>query len=131
MVLNLNGRRYLDQCIGALLSQDLEGGHEVLLVDNGSADGSSDYVRGRWPEVCVIDAGRNLGFAAGNNLGIEHARGRHVVLLNNDTRVRPGWLGALVSTAEGGESIGAVTSKIVFMERPNVIQNAGSLLLSD
>ncbi|MBO0727626.1 MAG: glycosyltransferase family 2 protein [Acidimicrobiaceae bacterium] len=131
VVLNLNGRRYLDACIEALLSQHLEGGHEVLLVDNGSTDGSADYVRGHWPDVCVIDAGRNLGFAAGNNLGIERARGRHVVLLNNDTRVRPGWLSALVSTAEGDDSIGAVTSKVVFLERPGTIQNAGSLLLSD
>jgi len=131
VVLNYNGRRYLDRCMEALLAQDLEGGLEVLLVDNASTDGSAEYVRARFPEVHLIESANNLGFAGGNNLGMRHARGRYVVLLNNDTRVRPGWLAALVETASAEPDIGAVTSKVVFMKQPNMIQNAGVLLLSD
>jgi GT2 family glycosyltransferase len=131
VVLNLNGCRYLDVCLGAVLAQELEGGFEVLLVDNGSVDSSVEHVRAHWPAVRVVEAGVNLGFAGGNNLGVAEARGRHVVLLNNDTRVRPGWLTALVEAAEADPKVGAVTSKLVFMDRPGVIQNAGSLVLTD
>ncbi len=131
VVLNYNGRRHLDACLEALLAQRLAGGFEVLVVDNGSSDGSVEHLRRHWPRVRLVEAGTNLGFAAGNNLGIRHAGGDHVVLLNNDTRVRPGWLEALVEAAERDPRIGAVTSKLVFMDRPDVIQNAGSLLLSD
>ncbi|MBO0728283.1 MAG: glycosyltransferase family 2 protein [Acidimicrobiaceae bacterium] len=131
VIVNYNGLRYLDTCLGSLFQQDLDGGVEVVLVDNASSDGSVAYVRSRWPAVKVVESDVNLGFAGGNNLGIGEAGGRHVVLLNNDTRVRPGWLRALVECAESDQRIGAVTSKLLFMARPGVIQNAGSLLLTD
>ncbi len=131
VVLNYNGRPHLDVCLPALSEQECDGGLEIILVDNSSDDGSPDYVRARWPEVNVIEAGRNLGFAAGNNLGIAAAQGDYVVLLNNDTRVRPGWLHQLMNVADSDPAIGAVTSKLVFMDRPDVIQNTGGLVLSD
>jgi GT2 family glycosyltransferase len=131
IVLNYNGFRYIDTCLEALLAQELEGGFEVLVVDNGSEDGSPEYIRERWPQVRVIEAGANLGFAGGNNLGLRQTRGHHVVLLNNDTRVRPGWLRALVEAGEADSGVAAVTSKLVYMSRPGVIQNAGSLVLTD
>jgi GT2 family glycosyltransferase len=130
-VLNFNGRRYLERCLTAVLDQELQGDFEVLLVDNASTDGSVEQVRACWPQVRVVEAESNLGFAAGNNLGIQRSRGRHLVLLNNDTRVRPGWLRALVDVVEHDSKVGAVTSKLVFMETPDRIQNAGSLILSD
>lgn len=131
VVLNWNGRRYLDDCFEALLAQELDGGFEPMLVDNASTDGSVEHVRRRWPDVRVVRCTANLGFAAGNNVGMRTAAGRHVVLLNTDTRVQPGWLSALVGAAELDPRIGAVTSKLVFMADPGEIQNAGSLLLSD
>lgn len=131
VVINWNGRRYLDACFEALVAQELEGGFEVVLADNDSTDGSREHTAAQWPEVTVVNAGGNRGFAGGNNAGIRAARGEHVILLNNDTRVRPGWLAALVTAAEAEPRRGAVTSKLVFMERPGTIQNAGSLLLSD
>ena len=130
-MLNRDGRPFLDGCLGAVLAQELHGEVEVLLVDNGSTDGSADHVRQRWPEVRLLEAGRNLGFTGGNNLGLREARGRHLVLLNNDTRPRPGWLAALVAAAESEPKVGAVTSKLVYADRPRVIQNAGSVLLND
>jgi GT2 family glycosyltransferase len=131
IVLNYNGRRYLDACLESLSAQELDGGFEVLLVDNASADGSAAHVRRDYPSVRVIESPANLGFAGGNNLGIERARGEHLVLLNNDTRVRSGWLRALVEAAQRAPDVGAVTSKLVFMARPDTIQNAGSLVLTD
>jgi GT2 family glycosyltransferase len=131
VIVSHDGRAWLDACLEALLPQELEGGFEVLLVDNASADGSPQHVRERFPDVRVLESGENLGFAGGNNLGIREARARHVVLLNNDTRVRPGWLKALVEAAESGERVAAVTAKLLYAGRPGVIQSAGSLLLSD
>lgn len=130
MIVNYNGAAHLEGCLDALAAQDAEGGFETLVVDNGSTDGSLELLRAR-PEVRLLEAGRNLGFAAGNNLGFKAARGRQLAMLNSDTRVRPGWLGALLEAAAGGERVGAVTSKLVFADRPGVIQNAGQLLLSD
>jgi GT2 family glycosyltransferase len=131
IVLNYNGKRFLDACLDALAAQRLPGGCEVLLVDNGSQDGSVEHVRDRHGWVRVLEIGRNAGFSTANNIAMREARGRHLVLLNNDTRVRPGWLQALVSAAEASPRAGAVTSKLVFADRPGVIQNAGVLLLDD
>lgn len=130
-VLNYNGRRFLDVCLDAVLAQHLEGGFEVLLMDNGSEDGSLEHVRERFPHVRPLALGRNRGYSGANNAAFAEAAGEHVVLLNNDTRVRPGWLDALVRAAESDPEVGAVTSKLVFMQRPDTIQNAGSLILSD
>ncbi|MFN2463699.1 MAG: glycosyltransferase family 2 protein [Candidatus Dormibacteria bacterium] len=131
VVLNYNGRAMLPACLEAVLGQELAGDFEVIVVDNASSDGSVAWTRAQHPTVRVIEAGSNLGFAAGNNLGLRQARGAYAVLLNNDTAVRPGWLAALVGAAEQDPKAGAVTSKLMFMHRPGVIQNAGCLLLSD
>jgi GT2 family glycosyltransferase len=131
IVINHDGLRYLDRCFEALLEQELEGGFELILADNGSTDGSIEHVRKRFPSVRIVDNGRNLGFAGGNNAAMREAAGRHLVLINNDTRARPGWLRTLVEAADADPAIGAVGSKLVFLERPDVIQNAGSLLLTD
>lgn len=131
IVVNHNGLHFLDRCFEALLGQELEGGVELILADNGSTDGSAEHVRQSFPSVRILENGRNLGFAGGNNAAMRVARGRHLVLINNDTRARPGWLRSLVEAAESDPGVGAAASKLVFMERPNLIQNAGSLLLTD
>ena len=131
IVLNRNGLRHLDGCLGSLAGQELAGGFTTVLVDNASEDGSVAHVRSHFPSVRVLEAGANLGFAAGNNLALRQATTTHVVLLNNDTLVRPGWLAALVSAADSDPRAGAVQAKLLFAGRPGVIQSAGTLLLSD
>jgi GT2 family glycosyltransferase len=131
VVLNYNGEQHLSRCMAALACQELDGGFEVVLADNGSTDGSIDSVRRDYPWVRVVEIGRNRGFSGGNNTAFRAAAGRYVVVLNNDTRVRRGWLAALVAAVESDERVGAVTSKLVFADRPNIIQNTGLLLLSD
>ena len=131
VILNFNGLAFLDRCLDALHGQEVEGGFETILVDNASTDGSAAHVREKFPWVQVLEPGQNLGFAAGNNLGFAHARGRYMVMLNNDTRVRPGWLAALVAAVESDDRVGAVTSKLLFLDPPGVIQNAGLLVLTD
>ncbi len=130
-VLNRDGDRYLEACFTALAAQEAPGGRDLVLVDNGSTDTSSERVGAAFPEVRIIRHGRNLGYAAGYNRALEMLDNKYVVLLNNDTRVRPGWLAALVGAAEADPDVAAVTAKLVFADRPRVIQSTGTLLLSD
>jgi GT2 family glycosyltransferase len=77
-------------------SQPLSEGVEVLVVDNASEDGSPDAIKEEFPWVRLIQSGANIGFGAGNNLGVRHARGEYLVFLNPDTLVSDGWLDGLV-----------------------------------
>lgn len=95
IILNHNGQEFLEECLSGVMSQNGPP-FEVLLVDNGSSDGSVSFVRDRFPEIRIIEANANLGYAAGNNLGVEQARSDLIVLLNNDTRVEDHWLRGLV-----------------------------------
>jgi GT2 family glycosyltransferase len=124
IVLNWNGRSWLDGCLEALGQQDFRR-FEIVVVDNGSTDGSVDFVRARFPECRVVALAANIGFAAGNNAGARGATTRYLAFLNNDTRVDPGWLTALVAATESDPSVGLVTSRVVFMDRPDVIDSAG------
>src|SRR4030088_2974102 len=97
IVVNFNGQHFLENCLEALLEQELGEPFEVLLVDNGSGDDSVAFVRRRFQTIQVIEARINRGFACDKNPGIRAARGHYIVLLNNDTQVRAGWLKALVN----------------------------------
>jgi GT2 family glycosyltransferase len=133
VVVNFNGRRHLADCLAALERQTLPRHHyEVLFIDNDSHDGSVEFVRDHFPHVRVVIVPDNPGYVAANNLAMRLARGRYVVLLNNDTRVAPGWLEALVAAARaGGSRLGGVTSRIVFRDDPTRINSTGLVLYRD
>lgn len=113
VTVNFNGERYLRGLLSSLAQQTYPR-IEILLVDNGSTDGSIPLVEREFPDTRVVHAGRNLGFAGGNNLGIRKARGAYVALINNDTLPDADWLLRLVETAQTSDRIGAVGSKILF-----------------
>src|SRR4051812_45878237 len=103
VVVNFNGRRHLLDCLTALERQTLPRRcYEVLFIDNGSRDGSADFVRAHFPHVRVVVIRDNVGYVGANNLGLSQTRGRYVVLLNNDTCVAAGWLEALMAAANSG-----------------------------
>ena len=126
IVVNYNGRAHLDRCLGAMACQDAT--HELVLVDNGSDDGSLDLVRERYPAVRVLSLGRNTGFAAANNAGARAARGRYLAFLNNDTEPDPSWLRVLRSGLESSRGAGFATSRIVYMDARSVVDSAGDVL---
>lgn len=130
IVVNYNGARFLERCLDSVLAQQVQGGFEVIAVDNGSTDGSRELLEAR-AGVKVIALGRNRGFAAANNVGIDSTAAPFCVLLNLDATMRPGCLAALRAAVLSDERAGAVTAKLVYADRPHVIQNAGVLLLSD
>jgi GT2 family glycosyltransferase len=99
LVLNFNGREHLEQCLPSLERQDYARGRfEIVVVDNGSSDGSPDWLRRRHPAVRVLAFPENRGFAAAYNAAVSTCDTEHVAFLNNDTRVEPDWLSELVET---------------------------------
>jgi hypothetical protein len=127
VVLNYNGKSFLHDCLAALRRQTYPT-YEVIVVDNASMDGSAEYVSIHFPEVRLIRAERNLGFAAGNNLGIRAARGEFVALLNNDTQAHPEWLSELIKGMQSVPEVGMCASKMLFMHNPTYINSAGICL---
>ena len=112
IIVNFNGLPYIDTCLGSVLQQDFAG-YEVIFVDNASTDGSADMVKNEFQSVRVIRNKQNIGFSAGNNIGIRHACGDYVLLLNSDTEVGPGTMQAMLSCMQSRPDAGAATCKLV------------------
>ncbi|MCJ7602649.1 MAG: glycosyltransferase [Desulfobulbaceae bacterium] len=86
IIVNYNGRNFLDDCITSI-KKFVSVPYEIIIVDNASADGSCDYIKTSWPDIKLVESKDNSGFTGGNNLGVSHARGNLVFLLNNDTKL--------------------------------------------
>lgn len=113
-IVNWNTRELLCSCIESIrrhTNPDLR--HEIIVVDNCSADGSVEAVRSRFPEVIVIDSKQNLGFARGSNLAASRASGRYVFYLNPDTELVTDAMTGLVAEIESEPRIGAVGCKLL------------------
>ena len=129
IVLNYNGKRFLDSCISALLKTNYPSSCcEFVVVDNGSIDDSVSYIKKNFPYIKLLELGENYGFTVGNNKGEKATNGEFIVFLNNDTIVDKDWLLELVTTMLTDAKIGICGSKIAFMERPNIVQYAGGYL---
>ncbi len=126
IVLAWNGMDYLGDCLDAVLAQEYAD-FEVIVVDNQSADGSADFVAAHYPQVRLIRNDRNLGFSGGNNVGLQAAEGDIFVLLNQDTKVQPGWLSALATTLED-PTIGIAGCKLLYPD--GTIQHAGGRIVN-
>jgi GT2 family glycosyltransferase len=127
IVLNWNGLADTLACLSSLARLDYLA-HEVVVVDNGSTDGSVATVRVTHPWVALIETGENLGYVGGNNVGLEYARtagADYALLLNNDTEVAPDFLRLQVEAAEVDPAIGIVGPTIYYFDRPNVVWSAG------
>lgn len=130
VVLNWNGGEDTLACLESSMKIDYPA-FEVVVVDNGSTDGSAAAIRERFPGVTFIKNGENLGYAGGNNVGLRNALKRdfdYVLLLNNDTEVAPEFLRFLVEAAEADPAVGIVGPTIYYHERPGVIWSAGGAI---
>lgn len=127
VVPNLDGASLLPHCLAALERQRFED-FEVVVVDNGSRDGSVELVRGRLPSARVVELGHNRGFAGGANAGAAAAAGRYLAFLNNDAEPRTDWLAELVACRERHRRAASVASKILRRDDPSVIDGAGDAM---
>ncbi len=122
-----NGRALLDVALDSLSRQTLAA-DEVIVVDNGSTDGTTAHVRERWPWVTVVPLPSNSGFAAATNRGIERASGDVVVLVNNDIELHPEFLRELVAGLEADPGAASAAATMLRMDDRGVIDAAGDTL---
>lgn len=123
IVLTHNGKKDTLECLSSLAAVE-DKDWNIILVDNGSSDGTLDVVRCAFPDVKVIENRANLGFAEGNNVGVRYAVERgseYILLLNNDTHVEPTFQRELLRVAESDPSIGIVGPRIFSHDRPESV----------
>ena len=128
VVVTWQGAHLLPACLESLRHQTEP--HAVLVVDNGSTDGTQQLLAERFPEVTVLQTGANLGFAGGAQAGLDAATTPYVALLNNDAVADPGWLAALVRSLDAHPEAAAVTSRMLLQDTdPPLLNNTGVVLL--
>jgi GT2 family glycosyltransferase len=127
IVLNYNGKNYLQTCLPSLESQTYSN-YSVIVCDNASIDGSVDYVKINFPSITIIQNKENFGFAKGNNIAMKLALEKgadYVLLLNNDVIVEKDVIEKLVTTAESDKKIGIVGPKIFDIRNRSLIHEIG------
>lgn len=118
---NYNGIKYIEDCLKSLEGEPAR----VIVVDNGSTDTSRELVYQKFPWVQVIALKRNQGFCSAVNLGIAESRTAYVILLNNDTTVRPGFVRALEEPLQRNQKIFSGAAQMINMKKPQLIDDAG------
>ncbi len=130
VVLTWNARERIAACLNSVSDQTHDN-YTIVVVDNASTDGTVEWISAHHPSVVVIQNKANIGFAAGNNIGMQwayEAGYEYVVLLNDDTKVRRTWLSELCKRADMSEQIGLVQSKILFMQEEYRVDTVGNPL---
>ena len=111
--MNWNGREHLETCFASLAASDYPADRlELICVDNGSTDGSREWLRERFPQVTVVALPENRGFTGGNAAGVDAARGDVLVFFNNDMRVGPGTVRALVTALSADQQRQAIINAV-------------------
>lgn len=123
---NYNGRHFLEPCLDSLSGQTCRD-FKILVVDNASTDGSIEYMENHYPEIEVLVCDQNYGFSRAVNTGIRHSRTPYVILLNNDTTADPHFVEEMIRAIEQSPSIFSVSSKMIQMYHPELIDSAGDL----
>ncbi|NJD54175.1 MAG: glycosyltransferase family 2 protein [Candidatus Methanoperedens sp.] len=127
IVLNWNGKQYLETCLSSLVRQTYKN-IEIIFVDNGSSDGSIDFVRNKFPGIVISGHTTNLGFAEGVNSGIRISKGEFIATINNDAQADENWVNNLVRVIESDPGIGCCASKMMRYYDRNIIDSAGIVI---
>jgi GT2 family glycosyltransferase len=134
IVLNWNGLADTLGCLESLARLDYAdqvGAYEVVVVDNGSTDGSVQAIQAHFPRVPLIENGENLGYAGGNNVGLRYGLRQgadYALLLNNDTEVAPDFLRRLVDAAQADPQVSVAGPTICYYDQPEIIWSAGGAI---
>lgn len=125
---NYNGMKYMENCLRALEKQRVEGEPEteILVVDNGSKDGSRELVEEKFPQVRVIALDDNYGFCGAVNAGIRASQAPFVILLNNDTEVRKGFVYELYRGIQVSDRIFSGAAKMIQLHDKTKLDDAGN-----
>ena len=127
LILSYNGKQWLRDCLPSVLDMEYPN-YEAIVIDNGSSDGTIEFLQDEFPEVRTVSIHPNVGYARGFNAGLEYAAERgagYFLIMNNDTVIDRGALTALVETAMTKDRAGFVTGKVYFYDHPEVLQTVG------
>ncbi len=126
VILNWNGRHFLEKFLPVLLARTVLPGVSFVVIDNGSADDSVDYIREHYPQVELVPLDRNYGFTGGYNIGLQKIKSDYYVLLNSDVEVGEGWLPPLLQCMERDADLGICMPKIRSYGEPAAFEYAGA-----
>ena len=128
LILSYNGKHLLEESISSYLLNDYLD-FSVIVIDNGSTDGTKEWVEKNFPEVYVLRTEKNLGYSGGLNLGLDYAfrkrNSDYVVITNNDVKADSKMISELVKIAETDNKIGFVTGKVYYYDNPGIFQTVG------
>ena len=127
IILNWNGKDDTVECLESLKKIDYQN-YDIILVDNGSTDGSQEIIKKNYPYVKLIENYKNLGFAEGCNIGIKASTSGYLLLLNNDMIFDRNMINELLVVMESDKKIGLVSPKMYFYDKKNVIWSVGGIL---
>ena len=111
-IVNWNGKEAIRNCLASVLKRDLDLSTEVIVVDNGSTDGSSDFIRQTFPAVRLIQNEQNVGYARGNNQAFRAGQGRYFLVLNSDVVVKGNALEEMVRYMERHPAVGLLGGRL-------------------
>ncbi len=130
LVLSFNGKHLLPDALSSYLANDYPN-FSVVVIDNGSSDGTMRFVKSNFPQIKIIRTEMNLGYSGGFNLGLKYAFGeneaQYALITNNDVKVDKKVISELVKVAETDRKIGFVTGKVYYYDRPEVLQTVGKM----
>jgi GT2 family glycosyltransferase len=130
IIVSWNGLSHLPECLSTLLPQ-LPPGAEVVLVDNGSTDGTAGWVQATYPQVRLVALRENLGFSGGVNAGLRAACGALLLLINDDAFAEPGCIQALLDAMAQRPEVGAAGAVLTFAHQPEIVASAGIRIRRD
>lgn len=122
---NYNGKKFINECLESILKQEDAPRYRVLVVDNGSNDGSREVVAEKFPQVILIALPSNTGFCHAVNVGIQASDTPYVILLNNDTKTLPHFVRNLYQAITGNPSAFSVSARMLMWDNPELIDDAG------
>lgn len=121
---NWNGKKFLPGCLDSLAQLDY-GDVEIIIVDNGSKDGSVELLQSQYPQVKLVRFAKNTGFSVAVNAGIKASQGEFVALLNNDTVVEPNWISEMVRVLVEHPEAGSAGCKMLAYDDRTLLDGAG------
>lgn len=128
LILSYNGKSLLVDSVSSYLNSDYPN-FKVVVIDNGSTDGTQDWVEQHYPDVFVLRLEKNLGYSGGFNVGLDYAFNQqsadYVLITNNDVKVDQKVVSALVKVAQTDSKIGFVTGKVYYYDNPDMFQTVG------
>jgi GT2 family glycosyltransferase len=124
VILNYNGKKFLQQFLPSVIQ--FSKGAKIVVADNGSTDGSSNFIKDTFPTVNLIQVAHNLGFCGGYNFALKQVEATYYVLLNSDVEVTEGWLGPVIDLFRKDPTIAAVQPKILSFKDKGTFEYAGA-----